>query len=33
MPGDPAAIRSQDGEYFDKGGNPTFQIAKNGTVD
>jgi methanol metabolism-related c-type cytochrome len=30
---DPAAIRSQDGEYFDKAGNPTFNIAKDGTVD
>jgi mono/diheme cytochrome c family protein len=31
--GDPAAVRSQDGEYFDKAGNPTFHIAKDGTVD
>jgi methanol metabolism-related c-type cytochrome len=31
--GDPAAIRSQDGEYFDKAGNPTFKIGKDGTVD
>jgi methanol metabolism-related c-type cytochrome len=31
--GDPAAARMQDGEYFDSGGNPTFKIAKDGTVD
>jgi methanol metabolism-related c-type cytochrome len=30
---DPAAIRSKHGEYFDKAGNPTFKIAKDGTVD
>lgn len=31
--GDPAAESSQDGEYSDKAGNPTFSIAKDGTVD
>jgi methanol metabolism-related c-type cytochrome len=31
--GNPAAVKSQDGEYFDKAGNPTFKIAKDGAVD
>jgi methanol metabolism-related c-type cytochrome len=31
--GDPAVASSQDGEYSDKAGNPTFSIAKDGTVD
>jgi methanol metabolism-related c-type cytochrome len=31
--GDPAAVRSEDGEYFDKDGNLTFEIAKDGTAD
>lgn len=31
--GDPAAVSSTDGEYSDSGGNPTFKIDKDGTVD
>lgn len=30
--GDPKAVSSRDGEYFDKDGNPTFHI-ENGKVD
>ncbi|MBR1120573.1 c-type cytochrome, methanol metabolism-related [Bradyrhizobium lablabi] len=32
-PGDPAAVKSEDGKYFDKEGNPTFKAAADGTVD
>ncbi|MBV9559652.1 MAG: c-type cytochrome, methanol metabolism-related [Bradyrhizobium sp.] len=31
--GDPAAVKSEDGKYFDKEGNPTYKIAADGTVD
>lgn len=31
--GDPAAVSSDDGQYADKAGNPTFKIDKDGTVD
>jgi methanol metabolism-related c-type cytochrome len=31
--GDPEVVRAQDGEYFDKAGNPTFKISKDGQVD
>jgi mono/diheme cytochrome c family protein len=31
--GDPAAVKNDDGKYFDKNGNPTFNIAPDGTVD
>jgi len=31
--GNPTAVSSQDGKYLDKDGNPTFQIASDGTVD
>lgn len=31
--GPPAAVSSNDGQYSDKDGNPTFNIAKDGTVD
>jgi methanol metabolism-related c-type cytochrome len=31
--GDPAAVKSQDGKWEDKSGNPTFKIADDGTVD
>jgi methanol metabolism-related c-type cytochrome len=31
--GDPAAVRSEDGKYFDRDGNPTYKIAADGTVD
>lgn len=30
---DPAAVKSEDGKYFDKAGNPTFKVASDGTVD
>ena len=30
---DPAAVKSEDGKYLDKEGNPTFKIAADGTVD
>jgi methanol metabolism-related c-type cytochrome len=32
-PGDPAAVKNEDGKYFDKDGNPTFKIGGDGTVD
>ena len=32
-PVDPAAVKSEDGKYFDKEGNPTFKVAPDGTVD
>jgi methanol metabolism-related c-type cytochrome len=31
--GDPAAVKSDDGKWTDKGGNPTFKVAPDGTVD
>jgi methanol metabolism-related c-type cytochrome len=31
--GDPAAVKSEDGKYFDKQGNPTYNIKPDGTVD
>jgi methanol metabolism-related c-type cytochrome len=31
--GDPKAVSSREGEYLDKGGNPTFKIDSDGTVD
>ena len=30
---DPAAVKSEDGKYLDKEGNPTFHVADDGTVD
>jgi len=30
---DPAAVSSEDGKYLDKEGNPTFNVAADGTVD
>src|ERR1700712_1342549 len=30
---DPAAVKSEDGKYVDKEGNPTFKVAADGTVD
>jgi methanol metabolism-related c-type cytochrome len=30
---DPAAVKSEDGKYLDKEGNPTFRVASDGTVD
>jgi methanol metabolism-related c-type cytochrome len=32
-PGDPAAVKSEDGKYFDKNGDPTYKVAADGTVD
>jgi methanol metabolism-related c-type cytochrome len=32
-PGDPTAVKSVDGKYVDKDGNPTYKIQANGTVD
>ena len=32
-PGNPAAVKQQDGMWVDANGNPTYKIAKNGTVD
>ena len=32
-PGDPTAVKSEDGKYFDKDGNPTFKVAADGRVD
>lgn len=31
--GDPAVAKTEDGKNFDKDGNPTFKVAKDGTVD
>ena len=31
--GDPTPVKEDHGEYFDKAGNPTFKIEKDGTVD
>lgn len=31
--GDPAAVKSDEGKYVDKAGNPTFSIQPDGTVD
>jgi methanol metabolism-related c-type cytochrome len=30
---DPAPVKSEDGKYLDKEGNPTFKVASDGTVD
>jgi methanol metabolism-related c-type cytochrome len=31
--GDPAAVKDEDGKYYDKEGNPTFKVQPDGTVD
>jgi methanol metabolism-related c-type cytochrome len=31
--GDPTAVKSDNGKYLDKEGNPTFKVAADGTVD
>jgi methanol metabolism-related c-type cytochrome len=31
--GDPAAVKSDDGKWSDKDGNPTFKVEPDGTVD
>jgi methanol metabolism-related c-type cytochrome len=30
---DPTAVKSEDGKYLDKEGNPTFKVTSDGTVD
>jgi methanol metabolism-related c-type cytochrome len=30
---DPAAVKSENGKYLDKEGNPTFKVGSDGTVD
>ena len=32
-PGDPAAVKSEDGKYFDKDGDPTYKVGADGSVD
>jgi methanol metabolism-related c-type cytochrome len=32
-PGDPTAVKSEDGKYYDSQGNPTYNIKPDGTVD
>ena len=32
-PSDPKAVKSEDGKYLDAEGNPTFNVAPDGTVD
>jgi methanol metabolism-related c-type cytochrome len=31
--GNPAAVRSEDGKYYDKDGNPTYKVEADGAVD
>ncbi len=31
--GDPAAVKNEDGKYYDKDGNPTYKVGADGTVD
>jgi methanol metabolism-related c-type cytochrome len=31
--GDPAAVKNEDGKYYDKTGTPTFKVQGDGTVD
>jgi methanol metabolism-related c-type cytochrome len=31
--GDPTAVKSEDGKYYDKQGNPTYKVQSDGTVD
>src|SRR5262245_35688181 len=31
--GDPAAVKNEEGKYYDKDGNPTYKVAADGTVD
>jgi methanol metabolism-related c-type cytochrome len=31
--GDPAAVKEEDGKYFDKDSNPTYSLKPDGTVD
>jgi methanol metabolism-related c-type cytochrome len=32
-PGDPKAVKNEDGKYYDSQGNPTYDIKPDGTVD
>jgi len=32
-PGDPAAVKNDDGKYRDKNGDPTYKVSPDGTVD
>ena len=32
-PGDPTAVKSVDGKYFDKNGDPTYKVQADGAVD
>ncbi|MBI1867509.1 MAG: c-type cytochrome, methanol metabolism-related [Methylocystis sp.] len=32
-PSDPAAVKSVDGKYYDKNGDPTYKVQADGTVD
>jgi methanol metabolism-related c-type cytochrome len=32
-PGDPKAVKNEDGKYYDSQGNPTYNIKPDGTVD
>jgi methanol metabolism-related c-type cytochrome len=32
-PGDPTAMKSENGRYLDQEGNPTFKVSADGTVD
>jgi len=31
--GDPAAVKNEDGKYYDKAGNPTYKVQSDGMVD
>ena len=31
--GDPAAVKNEDGKYYDREGNPTYKVLPDGTVD
>jgi len=31
--GEPAAVKNEDGKYYDKGSNPTYKVQPDGTVD
>ena len=31
--GDPTAVKSEDGKYYDKEGTPTYKVGSDGTVD
>jgi methanol metabolism-related c-type cytochrome len=31
--GDPAAVKNENGKYYDKDGTPTYKVAPDGTVD